>query len=151
MFSRRMAGVTLIELVIAIVIVAAALGGLVAALARANVASADPVIQRQMVAIAENMMEEIMLKPYTVGPGTGSRAQFDDIFDYAGYPANSPVTDVGGTPVPGLGNYTVTVNVSRLAANAITGVAPANDATRIQVTVRHGAESLTLSGWRMRP
>lgn len=150
MWTRRMAGVTLVELIIAIVIMAATLGGLVAAFARANRASADPVIQRQMVAIAEGMMEEVMLKPYAVGPGAGGRTQYDDIWDFNTYPANSPVTAVDGTPIAGLGRYTVTVQVAQLAAGGIAGIPAAGDAARIRVTVRNGADSLVLTGWRMR-
>jgi MSHA pilin protein MshD len=151
--NRRVAGVTLIELIIAIVIVSAALAGLVAAFTRANRASVDPVITQQMVAIAETMMEEIMLKPFGP-PSTGAganRALYNDIRDFNGYPANSAVTDIGGTAIPGLGRYTVTVNVEELAANAVTNIAPAGDAVRIRVTVRNGAESFVLTGWKMRP
>lgn len=148
--ARRMAGVTLVELIIAMVIVAVALGGLVSAFTRATRASVDPVVQRQMVAIAEGMMEEVLLKPYAVGPGTGSRLQYDDIWDYNGYPDDSPVTDVGGAAVAGLERYRVTVDVAALAAGGIAGIPVAGDAARIRVTVRSGADSLTLTGWRAR-
>ena len=151
--NRRMAGVTLIELIIAIVIVSAALAGLVAAFTRANRASADPVITQQMVAIAETMMEEVMLKPFgTPGAGAGAnRALYQDIWDFNSYPAKSSVTDSSGAAIPGLGRYTVTVVVEALAANAVANIATAGDAVRIRVTVHNGNQSFVLTGWRMRP
>ena len=148
--KKRMAGVTLVELIVAIVIVGVALAGLVAAYNRAWVASADPVITQQMLAIAESMMEEVMLKPYDGGDGAvgATRAQYDEIGDYANYSAQA-VTDADGQPIPGLGRYTVSVTVGVLST-ALPGV-DANDARRIDVTVAHGVERLTLRGWRTRP
>lgn len=144
-----MAGVTLVELIIAIVIVAAVVGGLASVLARVTRASADPIVQRQMLAIAESMMEEVMLKPYAEGGGQGGRAQFDDIWDFNGYNAK-PVTDIDGTPLPGLDRYAVSVSVDALEAGGLAGIGTAGDAARIRVTVRNGDDSLTLTGWRTR-
>jgi len=144
-----MAGVTLVELIIAIVFVAAVVGGLASVLAGVTRASADPVVQRQMLAIAESMMEEVMLKPYAEGSGQGGRAQFDDIWDFNGYSAK-PVTDIEGTPLPGLDRYAVSVSVDALEAGGLTGIGTAGDAARIRVTVRNGDDSLTLTGWRTR-
>jgi len=151
-----MAGVTLVELVIAIVIVGAALGGLVAAFTRANRASVDPVITQQMLAIGESMMEEVLLKPYIEVDdevATPTRAQFNDLRDYdstndanAGYTSNG-IRDIDGDPIAGLESYSVSVRVNSVALN---GVA-ANDALRVTVTVTHGTQQLTLTGWRTRP
>lgn len=147
--DRRMAGVTLVELIVAIVIVGVALAGLAAAYNRASVASADPVITQQMLAIAESMMEEMMLKPYAGDGAVGAtRAHYDEIGDYANYTAQ-PVTDADGNAIAGLGRYAVSVAVDPVA-QALPGV-DAGDARRINVTVTHGSESLTLSGWRTRP
>jgi len=150
MFNRRrMAGVTLVELIVAIVIVGIALAGLVAAYTRASIASADPVVTQQMLAIAESMMEEVMLKPFASGGGGSApgatRAQYDDINDYANYTLQG-VTDADGNAIAGLGRYQVSVTVAPLATD-LPGVATGN-ARRINVTVSHGSDSLTLSGWR---
>jgi len=143
-----MRGVTLVELVIAIVIIAVALAGLVAAFTRATRASADPLLTQQMLAIGESMLEEAMLKPFTNNKKQeASRADYTDIWDYNGYPADSAVTDVAGNAIAGLGNYKVTVRVTQVA---LTGVPQAAGA-RISVTVRNGAESLVLHGWRTEP
>lgn len=148
MWNRRMAGVTLVELIIAMVIVGAALAGLVAVYSRANIASADPLVAQQMVAIAEGMMEEIMLKPYAPeGGNTAARATFNDVRDYDKF-ASAGVYTVAGAKVPGLERYGVTVAVEQVT---LTGMAKAGDALRIRVTVTYGGESLTLSGWRTNP
>lgn len=148
MYSKRMAGVTLVELIIAIVIISAALAGLVAAFTRANRASVDPLLTQQMVAIGESMLEEVMLKPFTDNENSeATRADYTDIWDFNNYPANSPVTDVAGNAIAGLERYTVTVRVTATALDQV----PAIDAARISVTVRNGNESIVLHGWRTRP
>ena len=156
MSSRRMAGVTLVELIVAIVIIGAALAGLTAAFARANLASADPVITQQMLAIGEGMMEEVLLKPFkedaTPAP---SRAQFNDVRDYdvvddasPGY-ASSGIRDIEGEPIAGLEDYGVSVRVESSGV-LLTGV-PAGNALRVTVTVSHGERRLALTGWRTSP
>ena len=147
MSIKRMAGTTLIELIVAIVIVGTALAGLVAAYNRANIASTDPLITQQMLAIAESMMEEVMQKPFVAQPNQTGRLFFNDLMDYNGY-GPVAVSNVNGGAVPGLGRYTVQVQVNQ---QGITGVAAA-DAMRVQVIVRApGAQDLRLVGWRTRP
>lgn len=147
MSIKRMAGTTLIELIVAIVIVGTALAGLVAAYNRANIASTDPLITQQMLAIAESMMEEVMQKPFVAQQNQAGRLFFNDLMDYNGY-GPVAVSNVNGGAVPGLGRYTVQVQVNQ---QGITGVAAA-DAMRVQVIVRApGAQDLRLVGWRTRP
>lgn len=148
----NMAGVTLIELIIAMVIVGAALAGLVAAYNRANIASADPLVTQQMLAVAETLMEEILQKPFTgADPGKpASRVLYDEIGDYNGY-AQTGIVNVNGDPVAGLEHYTVQVVVDRpgdAGVPAITGV-NTGAARRIQVQVSApGAATVVLTGWR---
>lgn len=155
MFNRRMSGATLVELVIAMVIIAVALAGLVAAFTRANHASADPVVTQQMLAIAESMMEEVLLKPFETDTAAApTRAQFNDVRDFdpqdedaaAGYASNG-IRDIDGNPIDGLGTYNVSVRVNRLALTSV----PNGEALRVVVTVSRGAEQLALTGWRTRP
>ncbi len=146
--SRKPAGFTLVELVITIVVIGLGLAGLVTAFATAVRGSADPVVNKQMVAIAEAMLEEITLKPFT-DPGTAGsipaagcvRSAADDVGDYAGY-VNRPVCDMDGTAAADLANYQVSV---ALTLNDPLG---ASTATRITVTVTNGDRSLALVGWR---
>jgi MSHA pilin protein MshD len=65
MSTERARGVTLIELVVFIVIVGVALAGLFAAFDTITKASADPQVRKQVLAIAESLMEEVALMPFT--------------------------------------------------------------------------------------
>ena len=58
-------GVSLVELIVFIVIVGIAVAGVVGALSMATRASADPMIQKQALAIAEALLEEVQLQPFT--------------------------------------------------------------------------------------
>jgi MSHA pilin protein MshD len=58
-------GVSLVELVVFIVIVSIGVAGVVGALNMATRASADPMIQKQALAIAEALLEEVQLMPST--------------------------------------------------------------------------------------
>lgn len=147
--KRRMAGVTLVELVVAMVIVGVALAGLVSVYNRAIIASTDPLITQQMLAIGETMMEEVMLKPYESTTGTKStRAQYDALDDYASY-AKQTVTDVDGNAIAGLEHYRVAVTVGP-AGQTLPDVAT-SDVKRIVVTVWNGDQNLVLTGWRTKP
>jgi MSHA pilin protein MshD len=65
MCPRIQRGVTLVELVVFIVIVGVAMAGVFAAFNTMTAASADPQVRKQMLAIAESLMEEIQLMPFT--------------------------------------------------------------------------------------
>lgn len=138
-------GMTLIELILAIVVIGVGLAGVLVAYNQAVRGSADPMVRRQMLAIAEEMMEEISLKPYAPqapGPAAGcARSGFNDVSDYNGYAA-AAVCDIDGGAIPVLAGYGIAVTVS--AAVLPNGVA----AKRVAVTVTHGADSLTLTGYR---
>jgi len=156
MCSRSSRGFTLIEMVIAIVIISFGLAGVLMAFSVAVKSSADPLIHKQMLAVAEEMMEEILLKPFEVS-GTApvnslktcgdtpppSRELFDDVSDYADY-ATTGICDIEGASVAGLGGYDVSVLVTSVTWQTIPNT--------LQVTVtvtRHGtSEMLTLVGWR---
>jgi MSHA pilin protein MshD len=61
----RSRGVTLVELIVFMVIVGVALAGLFAAFDTMTKASADPQVRKQVLAIAESLMEEVQLMPFT--------------------------------------------------------------------------------------
>ena len=125
---------TLIELVIAIVVIAIAASAVLGLLSRTTETSADAMIVAQAGAIAEAYLEEITLRSFDDPDGVdgeASRGIFDDVDDYDG------LTDVGardqfGNAIASLGNYTVSVSVS--ATSALTGI-PSTDALRIDVRV----------------
>jgi MSHA pilin protein MshD len=62
---RRSRGVTLVELIVFIVIVSVAVAGVLTALDIANRSSTDPMIQKQALAVAEALLEEVQLQPVT--------------------------------------------------------------------------------------
>ena len=63
--GSRMRGFTLVELVVFIAILGVALAGVLAAYDFAVRASADPVVKKQALAIAESLLEEVQQMPFT--------------------------------------------------------------------------------------
>lgn len=155
MSSSRQSGMTLIELIVAIVIIGIGLAGVLLAFNITVRHSADPMVRKQMSAVADEMMEEILLKPFTVTapnpPFAGcARLTYNDVRDYNGYSAVN-ICDIDGTTV--LNGYGVSVSVSPPAASPVSlsvlsGVVPATDQLTVRVTVTHGSESYSLTGWR---
>ena len=148
--AHREGGVTLIELVISIVVVAIAASAVLGVLSRTAGHSADAMIVAQAVAIAESYLEEVTLKPFDDpdgADGEGNRADFDDLDDYHGL-VDAGARDQFGNPIAGLDGYTVSVAV--VGSAALTGVDAAN-AARVDVTVSHAPlVNLSLSGYRTR-
>lgn len=143
--SRRCSGFTLIEMIIAIVVIAVGLAGVLSAFNVVVRSSSDPLVRKQMLALAEEMMEEVMLKPYAAGPGSIAlcdRSGADDISDYNGY--HQAVCSVDGVAIPALADYTIDVVVTAAALGAIA----AGNASSVTVTVTHGSDTVTLTGWR---
>lgn len=64
-FKKAQSGVTLIELIVFIVIVSAALAGVLKVLEITSKGSVDPLIQKQALAIAESLLIEIEQQPFT--------------------------------------------------------------------------------------
>lgn len=62
---RGQRGLSLVELVLFIIIVGVGVAGLLLVFNVTTKASADPLIQKQMLAIAEALMEEVQVKPFT--------------------------------------------------------------------------------------
>ncbi|KAF0206420.1 MAG: hypothetical protein FD173_110 [Gallionellaceae bacterium] len=58
-------GVSLIELIIFIVIISTALIGIISVMNLTSAHSADPLIRKQALAIAESLLEEVELMPFT--------------------------------------------------------------------------------------
>lgn len=139
-------GFTLVEMVLAIVILGVGLAGVMLAFSTVSRGAADPSIQRQMSAIAEEMLDEIALKPYAPQANTAAsgcaRDSYNDIGDYHGYATSGQICTIDGVPIPALAGHSVQVQVS---AGTLNGV---SNARRITVTVTRGSQSITLNGWR---
>ncbi len=63
--GRKSLGLSLVELIVFIAVVGIAVSGVLAALNISTRASADPMIQKQALAIAEAVLEEVQLMPFT--------------------------------------------------------------------------------------
>ena len=148
---RRQRGVTLIELVMAIVIAGIMLGGITTAWLSLMQRSADPLILEQTRHLANGMMNEILARPLldpltgrACAPPPAQRRDFDDVCDYNGYHATT-ITDVEGREYPEYQGYGVRVDVLRDAWGDI----PAGIAWHIRVRVDNPlGEPVTLDAWR---
>lgn len=159
-----------------IIIVGIGVAGLLLVFSTTLAKSADPMIQKQMLAIAESLLEEVAAKPFTycdpddanaasaanaagcattaeaMGPEAGetrtsTTTPFDNVNDYGPSLTINPITDVTGTAIAGLGAYSATIAV----ATAALGTVPATDSLQITVTVTGpGNNSLVLQGYRTR-
>lgn len=167
--ERRQSGLTLVELIVFIVIVSVGLAGILATYTTVVRGSADPMVRKQALAIAESLLLEIEQQPFTwcdpddanvttatsaagCAGGTlpesrGDNANpFDNVADYAGYLA--PAADIlGGNLVDG---YAVTVAITQAGGVAPFAGFPADAALRIAVTVTGRGETVTLVGFRTR-
>jgi len=168
--SHRQRGLTLIELIMFIVIVGVALAGILTVFNVTTRSSTDPMIRKQMLAIAEAVLEEVQLQPFTlcdpddpnaatatnpggcttpeaIGPEAGetrgsATTPFDNVNDYNGLAGIT--TSITGGAMPS--GYSAAVSVTQ---NALNGIA-ATESLRITVTVTHGTDSLALEGYRTR-
>ncbi|TFW10298.1 type II secretion system protein [Oxalobacteraceae bacterium OM1] len=61
----RQAGITFIELIMFIVIVGVGVAGILKVIQMSTAKSADPVVRKQAIAIAESLLEEVELQPFT--------------------------------------------------------------------------------------
>lgn len=164
-------GLTLIELVMFIVIVSAGIAGILAVLNLTAQKSADPVAPKQALSIADALLEEVQLAPFTYcdpddanaataadavdcatqpegsGPEAGDVRPFDNVSDYNGLTMAGITELANGTPVAGLEAYSAAIAVTA----APLGSVPAADAVRITVTVTGpGNTQVVLEGFRTR-
>lgn len=178
MSSRRLArGLSLIEVVVFIVVVAIGISGIAMLYNQLTVASVDPLVRKQALAVAASLLEEIQLKGFTtcdpddanfydhptpacttleaIGPEAGegryADPRFDNVNDYHGFSmSGANIRDVTGTTIAELGDYSATVTIAS-AGGDFPDVADATDALRITVAVTGPAGvSVSLQGYRLR-
>ncbi|MFN3397749.1 MAG: prepilin-type N-terminal cleavage/methylation domain-containing protein [Sulfurimicrobium sp.] len=134
-------GLTLIELVIFIVIVSVAVAGVLSVMNFTTQHSADPLVRKQAAALADSILEEILLKDYADPDGTetgeSGRDTYDDVSDYNGK-SNADFADLPGE----LSAYVIAIKVED--GSAALGVT----AKKITVTVTNGGESISMTGYR---
>ncbi len=177
---RQQHGISLIELIMFMVIVGIALTGIVMAMNTSTLHSADPLIEKQGLAIAESLLEEVIAMPFsycdpddasattattaTVG-GTGCNTTVEAMGAEAGETRGGVssldnVNDYAGLSLVGAGITDIAGNAISgvenytahvaVAAAALSGI-PATDALQITVTVtRTGGYSVGITGYRTR-
>jgi len=161
-------GLTLIELIVFIVIVGVALAGVLTVLNHTTRHSADPLVRKQALAIAEALLEEVLLQPFSwcdpddanaatatgyagcataennlaaeVGEGRATATPLDNVNDYNGLSTTTNIAGGGSAP------YTATVSV---AQDSLNGIA-ADASLLVTVSVTAGSETIQLQGYRTR-
>lgn len=164
----RTRGFTLLEVVLFIVVVSVGLAGVLLVFSTSVRGSADPMIRKQVVLIAEATMHEIMQKSFQNDPADSNnssgtlgctptttpiactasswadRPNYNDVDDFNNFDQTGIRQIDGATAVNGLGSYRLQVTVTGTALGGIT----AANAKRITVTVTGGGETISLTGFR---
>lgn len=141
MTERRPQGFTLIELLIFIVVVSAGLAGILSVMNSVVKSSADPLVRKQAMALADSILEEVLLKSFADPDGTNTgetgRTDWDNVDDFNGR------SNVDFTPLPiELASYVIGITVVDDATTL--GLA----AKKVTVTITHGADVLSMTGYR---
>jgi MSHA pilin protein MshD len=152
--GTKLSGFSLVEVILAIVILSVGIAGLLGVFTAATRQSADPLIHKQALSVAEALLQEIQLKNFSnpaggfTGPATqANRAFFDDIGDYNGFVTNGVFT-IDGAAVAGLSNYNIAVGVAGSAIGPAGLVVAAASSMLITVTVSYPGGTVALSGYR---
>jgi type II secretory pathway pseudopilin PulG len=140
MMRHGQRGITLIEVVIATVIIAAVGGTIVGVLSTMARNSAASMTQAQSTSIANAYLQEILSRSFTCTGAPILRRDFNCVAHYNGI--DEAPTDRFGNPVPNLGNYRVRVSVVQSAIGPI----PAADVRRVTVTVNDPFGGATVLG-----
>jgi MSHA pilin protein MshD len=179
-YLGRQDGISLVELVMFIAIVAVGLAGVLSVMNTSTAHSSDPLLRKQASAIAEALMEEVSLMPFTTcdpdgfDPGTKACTQpeafgpetemgearghattpFDNVNDYNGFSLTGGGADIGG----GAGIVVPAGYTARVAVASASGFGPGGaaiaDADVLQITVTVTIDStgdaIALDGFRTR-
>jgi len=138
---HRERGVTLVELVVSIVVIAVAGAALMGTLAYLTGTGNTSILQAQAQSIANAYLNEILAGNFAPDGVEGSRNQYDDVRDYDNLD-HAAARDVLDNPA---GNFRVRVAVGPGALNGL----PAAAVRRIDVTVSYGnGSTVVASGYR---
>jgi len=152
--TRKQRGVSLIELIMFIVIISIAVAGILLVMNNVIGHSADTLVRKQALAIAESLLEEIELQgvsgvaPNPVPATNANRTSFDNVFNYNGYSTTAGIQAMDTTPVPGLGSYNVTPPVTVAYTTAPWAGIAAGSAVVISVSVTGPGGRVDLTGYR---
>ncbi len=154
-------GISLIELIMFIVIISIAVAGILLVMNKVTGRSADTLVRKQALAIAESFLEEIQLQDLSgvacVGTlaANASRSGVGAVCDYNGYTTTAGILYFStNDPVAGLESYNITsVSMTRIAdmpGGTLGGTAiPAGSGVMITVTVSDPSnQTLDATGYR---
>lgn len=148
-------GVSLIELILFIVIISIAVAGILLVMNNVVGHSADPLVRKQALAVAESLLEEIELQGISgvnasAGAVNADRTAYDNVFNYHGYSSSGGVKSMDGAmTIVGLDNYNVTsVTVANTPASWGGIAITPGSAVLITVQVTGPGGPIELNGYR---
>ncbi len=145
--QRPQRGLTLVELVVALALGAVILTSIWKAWSLLGLHSADPLVARQQLAVAQSLLREIELQPLpgtAASAATAGRTGYASITDYNGL-AMTGIKDAEGNTIAGLEAYGAAITVSAMALQGV----PINQGWWVGITVTGpGGEQLTMGQWR---
>lgn len=177
---RPQSGVSLIELVMFIVIVSIALIGVLKVMNLTTRSSANPMVQKQALAAAESIMDEVLLQAFTycdpndsnalttassagcattpegMGPEAGetrysNTTPFDNVNDYAGFNMLAGIYSIADSVNPVPGLEAYAAQVTLTQAGTAFGLADNTAVLRIDVRITGpGNTDITHTGYRFR-
>lgn len=143
----RCSGFTLVELIIAIVVLNIAVLGVYSASSEISRHSADPIFRTQALAIAKSTLTEIRLKKYAPIaqcpsiPGAGGRADYTHICHYTPW-SDAAVKDQFGSALAQFSGYSITVTIRQSEKLGPEGSSVlSSDVLLITVAVDHQSNS----------
>jgi MSHA pilin protein MshD len=146
--ARTMLGMTLIELVITIAILAMAATTVLGVMSFAVRGSGEAMVAQQAEAVANAYLQEALAKPFAdpaPPDNEGLRQNFDDVDDYT-IVNDAGARNAANVAIAELSEYSVSMNV--VNTGALGGI-PAPAAKRVTVTVVHPSGLVvTATGYR---
>ena len=149
-------GISLIELIMFIVIISIAVAGILLVMNKVIGHSADTLVRKQALAIADSFLEEIQLQDMSgvnvsSGSANADRRTFDNVFNYHNYSTTGGFKTMDGTTVVlGLSGYNV-ASVQVIPIPTALGNIPALSASAVMITVTvsdPNNQTLAVTGYR---
>ena len=160
--SRYRHGFTLIELIVFILIVSVSVVGILLVMDTTVKSSADPVVRKQSLAMAEAILDEVLSREFAnpvggyaeAAPATcANRALYDDVDDYRCFDGTTDNKKIHDYRHRRHSDSHGTVcrckdHLLDATAGAVLGAIPVGQIKKITVTVTGGSETIQLSGYR---
>jgi MSHA pilin protein MshD len=121
---RKSRGLSLIELIMFIVIVGAAVAGIIGMISLTTQSSADPMVRKQALSIAEAMLEEVRLQPFTLcdADDTGGATVAIGTIASASASGGNTTLDATGVDLSGQNAVVVFVHINNNSDETVTSV-----------------------------